>query len=281
VISRLTIAFWCLALLPVQLLGAGIMVNEYYNGSGTVGVGTKMVRDEFIEFVIVEESTASSLANLTFGDSNDATSQLQGVFRFDQSTLQQALDNAHLSAFLPGTMLVVKGIDLGPQSIAYDPLNGNWDIELVAGQGALDSPETKINGNISIGNKGETVWISSTTPVRNSDTSGFINAIGHTTTPGLIATTVASVFGSGNILPTTIPTGTAVANVGDTSVSLAATTAPTIGTPNGGQNSAWIDGLRTVSFSPAPAPEPSRSVLLLGSSAALIFWRQRKGGLHA
>ena len=122
-ISRFAIAFWCLALLPPQLLGAGIMVNEYYNGSGTVGPGTKMVRDEYIEFVIVQESTASSLASLTFGDSNDATSQLQGVFRFDQSTLQQALDNAHLSAFLPGTMLVVKGIDLGPQSLAYDPLN--------------------------------------------------------------------------------------------------------------------------------------------------------------
>ncbi len=232
-------------------MGAGIMVNEYYNGSGLVGPGTKMVADEFI----------------------------QGVFHFDQSTLQQALDNAHLSAFLPGTMIVVKGTDLGPQSIAYDPLNGNWDIQLVAGQGALGSTGTKINGAISVGNKGETVWISSTLPARNSDTSGFINAIGHTSTPGLIATTVASVFGSENILPSIIPTGTAVANMGDTTVSLAATTTPTMGTPNGGQNSIWIDGLR--SFGPVPAPEPSRSVLLLGSSAVFIFWRQRKGGFRA
>ena len=278
-ISRFAIAFWCLALLPAQLMGAGIMVNEYYNGSGLVGPGTKMVADEFIEFVIVQASTAASLASLTFGDSNEATSQLQGVFHFDQSTLQQALDNAHLSAFLPGTMIVVKGTDLGPQSIAYDPLNGNWDIQLVAGQGALGSTGTKINGAISVGNKGETVWISSTLPARNSDTSGFINAIGHTSTPGLIATTVASVFGSENILPSIIPTGTAVANMGDTTVSLAATTTPTMGTPNGGQNSIWIDGLR--SFGPVPAPEPSRSVLLLGSSAVFIFWRQRKGGFRA
>ena len=255
------------------------MVNEYYNGSGFVGPGTKMVRDEFIEFVIVEESTAASLASLTFGDSNDATSQLQGVFRLDQSTLQQALDNAHLSAFLPGTMLVVKGIDLGPQSLSYDPLNGNWNIELVAGQGALDSSETKINGNISIGNKGETVWISSTLPVRNSDTSGFINAIGHTTAPGLIATTVASVFGSETILPATIPTGTAVANVGNTTVSLVATSTPTMGAANGGQNSIWIDGLRSLGLT--AAPEPSQSMLLLCSSAALILRRQRRGGFGA
>ena len=254
------------------------MVNEYYNGSGLVGPGTKMVADEFIEFVIVQASTAAGLASLTFGDSNDATSQLQGVFNFDQSTLQQALDNAQLSAFLPGTMIVVKGTDLGPQSIAYSPLNGNWTIQLVAGQGALGCTGTKINGDISVGNKGETVWISSSLPARNSDTSGFINAIGHTSTPGLIATTVASVFGSGNILPTTIPTGTAVANVGDTTASLTATATPTIGTPNGGQNSIWIEGLRSMGLS--PAPEPSRSVLLLGSSAAFIFRRQRRGGLR-
>lgn len=276
-ISRLPIAFWCLAMLPAQLLGAGIMVNEYYNGSGTVGPGTKMARDEFIEFVIVQETTAASLAAMTFGDSNDATSQLQGVFQFDQTALQQALDNAQLSAFLPGTLLVVKGIDLGTQSLRYDPLNGNWGIELVAGQGALDHPEKLISGNISIGNAGDTVWISSSTPTRNSDTSGFIHAIGHDNAAGVIATTVASVFGSENILPTTISTGTSVANVGNTTESLVATTTSTMGQANGGQNSLWIDGLRTMGF--ASAPEPGRSMLLLSAAGTLIFRRQRLGGL--
>lgn len=255
------------------------MVNEYYNGSGTVRPGTKMARDEFIEFIIVGETTAARLASLTFGDSNDATSQLQGVFRFDQSTLQQALDSAQLPAFLPGTIFVVKGVDLGTQSLGYDPLHGNWRIDLVAGQGALDHPETKINSNISLGNNGDTVWISTTTPVRNSDTSGFIHAIGHDDTPGLIATNVAAVFGAENILPSTIPTGTSIANFGDTTESLVATSTATMGAANGGQNSIWIDGLRYVGL--AAAPEPSRSMLLLGSSAAFIFRRQRQGGLCA
>ena len=266
-------------MLPVQLWGAAIMVNEYYNGSGSVGPGTKMVKDEFIEFVITETTTASSLATLTFGDSNDATSQLGGVFHFDQSTLQQALDNAQLSAFLPGTLLVVAGTDLGSQSLGYNPLNGSWGIQLVAGQGALDSPETKINGNISIGNNGDTVWISATTPSRNSDTSGFIHAIGHDNAPGLIATNVASVFGSENILPATITTGTSVANLGDTTESLVATTTPTMGEANGGQNSLWIDGLRVIGL--ASAPEPGRGMLLLGAAGALILRRNRRGGPHA
>ncbi len=265
-------------MLPAQLLGAGIMINEYYNGSGTVGPSTKMARDEFIEFVITETTTASSLATMTFGDSNDATSQLQGVFRFDQTTLQQALDNAKLSAFLPGTFFVVKGIDLGTQSLGYDPLNGSWGIELVAGQGALDHPETRINSNITIGNNGDTVWISTSTPTRNSDTSGFVHAIGHDNSPGLIATTVASAFGSENILRTTVPTGTSVANVGNTTESLAATTTPTMGEANGGANSLWISGLRT--FGLVAAPEPGRGVLLLGAAGAFILRRQRQGGLH-
>lgn len=266
-------------MLPAQLCGADIMINEYYNGSGTVGPGTKMVRDEFIEFVITAPTTASSLATLTFGDSNDATSQIGGVFRFDETTLQQALDNAQLSAFLPGTLFVVKGVDLGSQSLGYDPLNGNWSIELVAGQGALDSAETRINGNISIGNNGDTVWISTSTPTRNSDTSGFIHAIGHDNAPGLIASTVSSVFGSENILPTTIPTGTSVANEGDTTESLVATTTPTMGEANGGANSLWIAGLR--GFGLVAAPEPSRGMLLLSAAGSLILRRQRKGGLHA
>lgn len=278
-ISRFVIAFWCLAVLPAQLLGAGIMVNEYYNGGGIVPPGTKMTQDEFIEFVIVEETSAASLASMTFGDSNDATSQLQGILQFDQSTLQQALDNAHLSAFLPGTILVVKGTALGAQDLAYDPLNGNWGIQLVAGQGAVAPTGTLLNGSISIGNNGDTVWISSSTPVRNSDTSGLIHAIGHDNAPGLIATTVAATFGSENILPTTIPTGTAVANVGDTTESLIATTTATMGTANGGKNTVWINDLRTLGLT--MAPEPGRGMFLLMASGSLILRRQRKGGARA
>ena len=275
----LFIALW----LPSQLPAAAIMVNEYRNTGGTVGPGTKMVRDEYIEFVITESTTAASLASLTFGDANDATSMLQGVFRFDQATLDQALTNANLSAFLPGTIIVVKGVNLGAQSLAYDPLNGGWSLELVAGQGARDHSETLINGNLNIGNNGDVVWISSSNPpARNSDTSGFIHAIGHDNAPGLIATTVAAAFGSENILASTITTGLSVATEGNTTESLVATGTATMGQPNGGLNTTWITGLR----SPAPdinaVPEPSRSLITMIGMMALQSQRQRrKGGQHA
>lgn len=264
-------------MLPTQLMAAGIMINEYRNGSGSVGPGTKMVRDEYIEFVITEETSAASLAALTFGDSNDATSMLQGVFSFDQTVLNQALSNAQLTKFLPGTLLVVKGMALGSQNLNYDPLNGGWSIELVAGQGARDHSETLINGSISIGNNGDVVWISSSSPpTRNSDTSGFIHAIGHDNAPGLVANTVAAAFGSENILSAAIATGRSIANVGDTTESLTATTTGTMGSANGGQNSLWINGLRT--FGVTSVPEPGRGMFLAAAFGSLICRRHRQGG---
>jgi hypothetical protein len=277
--SRHAIALCCFAMLPTQLMAAGIMINEYRNGSGSVGPGTKMVRDEYIEFVITEETSAASLAALTFGDSNDATSMLQGVFSFDQTVLNQALSNAQLTKFLPGTLLVVKGMALGSQNLNYDPLNGGWSIELVAGQGARDHSETLINGSISIGNNGDVVWIStSSPPTRNSDTSGFIHAIGHDNAPGLVANTVAAAFGSENILSAAIATGRSIANVGDTTESLAATTTGTMGSANGGQNSLWINGLRTLGVT--SVPEPGRGMFLAAAFGSLICRRHRQGGRH-
>ena len=269
--------------LPLQLKAAAIMVNEYRNTGGTVGPGTKMVRDEYIEFVITETITAAGLASLSFGDANDATSMLQGVFRFDQATLDQALTNANLSSFLPGTIIVVKGVNLGAQSLAYDPLNGGWSFELVAGQGARDHGETLINGNINFGNNGEVVWISSSNPpARNSDTSGFIHAIGHDNAPGLIATTVAAAFGSENILASTVTTGRSIANTGDTTESLVSSTTATMGQPNGGLNTTWIEGLRSASPDVNAVPEPSRSFMTMIGMMALQSQRhRRKGGPHA
>jgi hypothetical protein len=256
------------------------MINEYYNGSGAVGVGTKMARDEFIEFVIVEKTSSASLAAMTFGDSNDATSLLQGVFKFNQSALDEALAVAGLPEFLPGTLLVVKGSAAGAQSLDYSPNSGDWAIELVAGQGATDHSERLINGNVTIGNNGDVVWISSSSPpTRNSDTSGFVHAIGHDNAPGTIATAVTSRFGSENLLNSTVSTGRSVANLGDAKESLQAVVGGTMGEANGGTNSTWISSLRFGTGITA-APEPGRAMLVTLGILSLISQRYRKGDLH-
>ena len=258
----------------------GIAVNEYYNGNGGVSGNTKMSSDEYVEFAITERMTAGALAGLTFGDSNSSGTMLQSVFNFDQNTLSDVLRGAGLTEFLPGTMIVVKGSALGPQNLSYNPLATNtsnsdaWSIELVAGQGALDNAERRINGNFAISTTGDVVWVSSESPpVNNTDTAGFISAIGHGSTTGTIARAVIADFGSDSILAGNVNTGQAVANVGGAKVSLQQSSTTTMGQPNSTANASWISGLRNSMVT--TVPEPSRTMLLLVGLAASTLQRKR------
>lgn len=280
------IFFLCLASSPAQAVS--VMVNEFYNGSAGVGPGTKMARDEYIEFVITGTTTAAELASLTFGDANDNTSQLQSVFQFDLATLEGVLSNSGVSAFQAGTIIVVKGIGLGSENLTYNPTALNltdtdaWSIELVAGQGARDHSETRINGNMGFGNNGEVVWISSDVPpVNNTDTSGFVHAIGYDNSPGIIGQRVTQMFGSENMLTTTVTSGRAVSNNGGATESLVTSTTGTMGQANSLANTLWIvGGLRTTAAL-GIVPEPDRVSLLLVAAALMLLRRSRRGGEHA
>jgi hypothetical protein len=255
------------------------MVNEY-RITNTTTVTSKMIRDEFIEFVLTENATSADLASLTFGDTNHQTSQLNSVFRFDQATLDTVLTGAGRTHFLAGTVIVVKGAALGAQNLSYNPLATNlgdadaWGIELVAGQGARDHTTTIVNGNINMDRRGEVVWVSTDNPPANSlDTSGFIHAIGHDNIPGAIASAVSTQFGSNHILNQTFPTTTRlVQNTGTGgSVTLAASTSASMGSPNSVANAAWIEGaLRAMAV-----PEPSR-VFLCMLAIGLAALRRRR-----
>ena len=119
-------------------------------------------------------------------------------------------------------------------------------------------------------------------PARNTDTSGFISAIGYDSSPGVIANSVISKFGTENILRTTVGTGNSIANVGGANESLAISTTGTMGTSNGGANDAWVvGGLRTIAAL-GLAPEPARVGLLALGSASILLRRRRsnRGGDH-
>lgn len=262
---------------PRDASAVGIMVNEYFNANDGGTITNKMAADEFIEFVITENTAASTLAGLTFGSTNKDTSALQGVFSFDLTTLNTVLTNAGQSQFLAGTIIVVKGANLGAQNLSYTPTVANatnhdaWSIELVAGSGALDNAETTVDGNLSVDNAGGVIWISSTVPTSTTDTSGFIAAIGHDQSPGAIASVVSGkTAGSYGILSNNIGTGKAVYNTATGIVSLTDTsTTGTLATPNGGANTTWIvETLRG-------APEPSRTLLCFAGLLMALFNRRR------
>ncbi len=256
------------------------MINEYLNGRGSVSASTRMVSDEYIEFTITQNMTSEALSALTFGDSNTATSALQGVFQFDQATLDKALAGAGRKDFLAGTLIVVKGTDLGAQNLSYNPSATNisdndlWSLELVAGQGAHDHPEKLINGSLNISSAGDVVWVSSSNPPKNNaDTSGFIDAIGHSSDPGYIAKQVVTNFGDPHLLNSDVPTGSSVINAGDATVVLSQTLKATMAAPNSDTNTFWINGLRASNFD--AVPEPSRLLLLIAGTAVCFLRRNR------
>lgn len=263
-----------------RLRAASIVVNEYRNGGGMPSGSTKFSRNSYIEFVITQDMTAAELAALTFGDTNGMTSALNGVFRFDLGALNTALSNAGRSDFLAGTIFVVKGTDLGSQNLSYDPTlvnltnNDAWSIELVAGSGALDHSETLLNGNIRIQNNGEVIWVSSDNPPSSStDTSGFIDAIGHDTSPGAIANDVIADFGANHIYNANVNSGRSLYNSAGAVVALATSGTGTMAAGNNSTNTAWIQNdLRLVALG---VPEPGRAVLLLVAAVGMAARRRR------
>lgn len=272
-----TVALAGIAMLTSQAGAVGIMVNEYRAGTGTT-VTNQMANDDFIEFVLTENATAAELAALTFGDATHNTKTMTGVFQFDQTTLDSVLSSSGQSSFLAGTIIVVKGAGLGAQNLSYDPTLGNssnadaWSIELVAGQGAKDHPETVINGVLDIDRRGTVVWVSTDNPpTGNIDTSGFIAAIGHDDNPGAIANDVIAQFGSSAIYNAAFPTARSVGNIGDTSILLAASTTSTMGAANSAANQAWIES----SLRAMAVPEPSRALLSLIAVSFVMARRRR------
>jgi hypothetical protein len=256
---------------------ASIMINEYKNSNGTVGAGTKMVTDEFIEFVLTENMTAAQLGALTFGDSNDTTSLLVGVFQFDQTTLTGVLTASGQSSFLAGTIIVVKGTGLGSQNLTYAPTLGNlgdddaWSIELVAGQGAKDHPETVINGEINVAGGGDVIWVAQGVPTSATDTSGFIHAIGHDNKPGAIANDVIAQFGAGAILSASVGAPMTIYNTAGAVVSVNNLNVSTMASGNGGANSTFLNAVRYA----AVVPEPSRACFILLAVGIMAFRRRR------
>jgi hypothetical protein len=264
-----------------------IVVNEFYSGFLAVSGTTKMAATDYIEFAITQNMTSTQLAALAFGDTNATTSAISGVFQFDKPTLDGVLASAGRTDFLAGTLIVVKGASLGAQNLTYNPLSSNignadaWSIELVAGQGAKDAPETTINGDISFSTAGDIAWIASSVPTSATNTSGFISAIGNSSGAlGTVGNAVVAQFGASSIYNGTLPFGSAIESNGGspptlTQVAGGTLTTPggTMGTPNNAADTTFLTGLRTTATS--IAPEPGRSVLVLLGAAAMILRRRR------
>jgi hypothetical protein len=254
--------------------GAGIVINEYTNTNGNVTAGYKFTSNEYVEFVLTGDMTVSQLGALTFGDSNATTSTLNSSFKFNTSTLTTALGSN--TVFRAGTIIVVGGNDF-TENLTYNPLAGNitdddaWGIRLTVSPisgpstGVLNNNIAGMNGNFEIANQGDVVWVASGNPANNTDTSGFVHAIGHDNDPGLIGNAANA------LEPSTIGSPKSVYNTAGAVISLTNSGDSTMGTGNTAANTAWIQSLRGAVF----VPEPSRLLLLFFGALGLVSRRQR------
>ncbi len=261
----------------------GIVVNEFFATNTAVDSTTQMAPDEFIEFLITAPTTAAELASLTFGDTHHNTQRINAAYGFHLPTLESILASAGLTRFLPGSLIVVKGIGLGPQELSYNPMSASasdhaaWSFQLVAGQGFSQLASYPGSGPLDLStSQGDVVWIAQGTPTNNRDTSGFIDALGVETDNGRIASDVEALFGSSALVNATLGDGVASVTRGDDLLGTAAGFAvPTLGEPEpppAGTSS--ITELRVQSV-----PEPSR-VLLIGLGLLSTALRRRRPKTH-
>lgn len=260
--------------------GLGIVVNEFFATSTNVDPASQMAPDEFIEFLITAPTSAADLAGLTFGDTHHNTQRINSAYSFHLPTLESVLASTGLSNFVPGTLIVVKGVGLGPQELSYNPLSASatdhtaWSIQLVANQGFSLATSYPGSGPLDLStSKGEVVWIAQGTPADNRDTSGFIDALGAETNNGRIANDVIAMFGSAAIVNGNAADGTTSVTRGDASSGAeAGFSVPSLGEPDldpSGSGSSITD-LRIQSV-----PEPSRA-LLLGLGLLLALLRRQR-----
>lgn len=277
--------FTAMALLAVWLgssmaHGLGIVVNEFFATSTPVDVASQMAPGEFIEFLITAPTTASELAGLTFGDTHHNTQRINSAYSFHLPTLDSILASAGLTSFAPGTLIVVKGVGLGPQDLTYNPLSTNaqdhaaWSVQLVANQGFSVAATYPGSGALDLStSQGDVVWIAQGTPSNNRDTNGFIDALGVTTSNGRIADDVVALFGSGSVVNANANNGTVSVTRTDGSTGTSAGfSVPSLGQPdeNSTSTSTLIADLRLQTV-----PEPSRT-LLVGLSLILAILRRKR-----
>jgi hypothetical protein len=259
--------------------GIGIVINEFYATNTAIPNGSVMATNEFIEFLITAPTTASELASLTFGDTNNTTSRLSSAFAFNLSTLDGVLSSAGLTEFQVGTLIVVKGTGLGAQNLSYNPLSATisdqdaWAIELVVNQGFSQVATYPQGGPMNLNtNQGDVVWLAQGTPSGGTTTSGFVDALGIETNLGRIANDAVNIFGTSAILNTSVANGS---NAVNRSFTGGAPTLAAASRGTAGANANEINALRLDTLSLAGIPEPTRASLFAIALLSIAFRRRR------
>ncbi len=205
-----------------------ILVNEFYRG------GNLSATDEWIELVLTVPLTAAELNGFFVGDSTGTTTSKFSGYQFtNMGTI--ATD------FPAGTIIVVGGTTALTQDTSYNPGGGDWNILLTTAGGFLTS--NGFSGDLA---GTDVVYVDTNGTNGNTTISASGFAVNWDSSPGTFGGNANVTIGvpannTGVVLNSDLTGATTPANW-SVSVALGSMT---LGLPNGGTNTTYINSLRT------------------------------------
>ncbi|WP_427162345.1 endonuclease/exonuclease/phosphatase family protein [Aliinostoc sp. HNIBRCY26] len=207
---------------------AKIIINEFYRG------GNLTTGDEFIELLLLEDLTAAQLESFFVGDSTATKAAKFSAYDFTNM-------GSIAPVFQAGTIITIGGTTAFTQDTSYNPAGGDWNIRLNAGGAFLPNANSGNNGDIA---GDDVVWVDTTNTGATISADGFAVDIG--TVNGTFTNAVNVNFGSNtnNTGYALNSDATGVTNTANwiTGIPIASTTP---GQPNGGNNTTFINSLRS------------------------------------
>jgi uncharacterized repeat protein (TIGR01451 family) len=224
-----------------------IIVNEFLRS------GNLNTSDEWIEILLVQDLTAAELEGFYVGDSTSSTAAKFSGYKFTGM-------NGIAANFPKGTIIVIGGDTAFTEDTSFNPSGNDWNL-------LLQTNGSYITGNGSTGDLAGTDVVYADTNGTNGDTNissdGF--AVNWDSTPGTL--------GSNANVTIAVPTnGTGAAlfsgldgsdNAANWTTSIV-TTSLTLGLPNGGDNTTYIESLRS-----GGATTPDLTIAKTGPSFAV------------
>lgn len=264
--------------LPVETK-ASLIINEVFNSNNR--------NREWIEFLVTTDITLGALDSIWFGDTNAATSSIDRSSRFVSSEIISNVSYFTSTSDIvrAGTIIVMGGTNVA-SDFTYNPNsnnpgdNGSWNLTLSNGIGFNTTVPVDLSGSSDL------VWISTAQPANNSDTSNFLSAVAYlnansATGGGAIADYVTTQSfadpafqtihrGSGGGYDGSLGNNRSISNFGDSDINFTNSEGTgSLGNPNGGLNTTYINTLRAV---PEPGAIIPLSLLVLGG----IYLQRRK-----
>lgn len=206
-----------------------IIINEFYRG------GNLTTTDEWIELLLIEDLTESELEGFFVGDATSSTE--------DKFSGYQFTDMQNIAASFPkGTIIVIGGDGAFTQDISYDPSSDDWSFSLNTSGSFLTSNGS--NGDLA---GTDVVYVDTNGTDGDVTLSADGYAINWDDTPGVFGglanVTLAGVNNNTGVVFTSNLSGANTDVNFNTGVSLGSMS---LGSPNGGDNTTYIESLQGV-----------------------------------